>query len=131
MRLEISHCEAVVMDIKLNDSGDIAFINGSTPVTTQDFDVVSQRLKIRLQTNQSEYNFNTDYGVPWFQKILGKRTRKAVIDEILQQQIYKEEGVVEILDFNSYFEGSIYNLKFKVKNDKSLISNDIQINLSI
>ena len=112
-------------------SGDMVFINGQTPVTRSDFDVVAQRLKIRLLTFQGEYNFNTSYGVPYFQRILGKRIRKQEIDNIFQQQILLEEGIVEITSFQSTLTNGIYELKFTAKNNKNLITPTIQITTNI
>lgn len=119
------------MDLKLDSSGDFLFVNGECPVTTSDFDVVAQRLLIRLKTFQNEYNFNTQYGIPYFQRILGKKVRKQEVDNIFQQSIIEEEGVTEIIDFNSTFVNNIYSLRFKAKNDKGLISPVISITTPI
>lgn len=120
------------MDMLLDPaSNDVVFINGQCPVTTSDFNVVAQRLKIRLLTFLGEYDFNTEYGVPYFQRILGKRIRKQDIDNIFQQQILLEEGVVEILDFNSTLINSTYSLSFRARNDKRLITPVVEITTTI
>lgn len=120
------------MDLLLDPvTHDLVFVNGETPVTDTDFEVVAQRLKIRLLTFQGEYPFNVLYGVPYFQQILGKKVRKIEVDNIFQQQILLEEGVTEILEFNSTLVNGTYNLKFKVKNDKGRISSPIEISRAI
>ena len=120
------------MDLLLDPiSHDLVFINGACPVTTTDFNVVAQRLKIRLKTFLGEYNFNTLYGVPYFQRILGKRIRKQDIDNIFQQQILLEDGVVQIISFNSTLVNGVYDLKFSAKNDKGLIIPTINITTTI
>lgn len=119
------------MDLKLDESGDLIFANGETIVTQSDFDVVSQRLKIRLQTFQGEYNYNTEYGVPYFQRILGKRIRKQELDNIFQQQILLEDGVTEIVSFTSTFTNNIYELRFTVRDDKRLLSPVISISVPV
>lgn len=120
------------MDLLL-DSGtsDLVFQNGDCLVTTSDFDVVGQRLKIRLQTFKGEYNFNTEYGVPYFQRILGKKIRKQDVDNIFQQVILEEVGVREIITFNSTLINLTYNLVFTVRNDKGALSPPISINFNI
>lgn len=118
------------MDIKLGSDGDVLFVNGGCPVTTSDFDVVSQRLQIRLKTFQEEYDFNTGYGIPYFQRILGKKVRKQEVDNIFQQTIMQEDGVLEILDFNSTFINNIYELRFRAKNDKASITPVITISIN-
>lgn len=119
------------MDVLLGPDHDLVFINGETPVTNTDFEVVAQRLKIRLLTFQGEYDFNTQYGVPYFQRILGQRVRKIDVDNIFQQQILLEEGIVEIVSFSSTLINGVYSLKFSAKNDKGRITNPIEIELTI
>jgi hypothetical protein len=119
------------LDLLLDSTGDCVFVNGETPVTSTDFEVVGQRLTIRLKTFKGEWIFNTEYGVPYFQRIFGKRVRKQEVDNIFQQEILKEQGVVEILEFSSSLSNNIYNLSFKVKNDKTRISPTIEIQIII
>lgn len=88
------------MDILLDESHDIVFVNGETPVTRANFDVVAQRLRIRLKTFLTEYNFNTSYGIPYFQAIFGRRVRKSEIDYIFQEEIFKEEGLYKYNPLN-------------------------------
>ena len=119
------------MDLLLGPDHDLVFVNGETPVTKTDFDVVGQRLKIRLLTFMGEYVFNTSYGVPYFQSILGTRIRKVDVDNIFQQKILEEDGVVEIVSFESTLVNGVYNLKFTARNDKNNITPLIEISLSI
>lgn len=119
------------MDMLLSETHDLVFVNGETPVTRSDFNVVAQRLKIRLLTFQNEYNFNTNYGVPYFQRILGKRARKQDIDNIFQQQILLEDGVTQIVTFNSTLVGGVYNLEFTAKDNKLRITPVVSISTQI
>lgn len=120
------------MDLLLDpNTNDLVFINGQTPVTRSNFDVVSQRLKIRLQTFLGEYVFDTQYGVPYFQRIFGKRIRKTEIDNIFQQQILLEEGIVEIVSFDSTFTNNVYSVRFQAKNNKLLITPVVEVTINI
>lgn len=107
------------MDFKLNNQNDIIWNNGPLLVedTTQPLtETVGQRLKIRLQTFLGEWFINTVYGVPYFQRLLGqKQTSKAAADLIFQQQILSEEGVKEIVTFESTFVNRRYSLVFSVR----------------
>jgi hypothetical protein len=77
---------------------------------------VSQRLKIRLLSFYGDWFMDTTYGVPYFQRLLGiKQTSKAAADLIFQQQILAEEGVKEIVSFDSTFINRQYSLTFKVR----------------
>ena len=108
------------MDFKLDPyTNDIIWTNGALLISqvTQPFtETVAQRLKIRLLTFQGEWFMDTTYGVPWFQRILGiKQTSKSAVDLIFQQKILEEEGVKEIVTFNSTFVNREYSLNFTVK----------------
>lgn len=108
------------MDFKLDStSWDIIWRNGPLrkEETTQPLtETVGQRLKIRLLTFYGEWFINTVYGVPYFSRLLGqKQTSKAAADLIFQQQILAEEGVKEIVTFNSTFVNRKYSLSFSVR----------------
>lgn len=107
------------MDLKLDESThDCVFNNAplTKAFTTQPYtETVAQRLKIRLLTFQEEYVFDTNYGVPWFQRVLGKKTSKASVDLLLQQNILLETGVKEITSFSSTLVNRDYSMTFRVK----------------
>lgn len=108
------------MDLLLDPtSWDVVWNNGplTKEFTTQPLtQTVGQRLKIRLLTFLGEWSFNTVYGVPYWQRLLGvKQTSKAAADLIFQQQILAEDGVKEIVSFNSTFVNRQYSLVFKVR----------------
>lgn len=107
------------MDIKLNGY-DATFVNGpdiSSMVVNKQADVVAQRLTIRLRTFLGEWFLNTEYGVPYFERILRKGVNKTTVDNILREQILEEAGVLEIVSFNSEFNPSArsYSCNFQVK----------------
>lgn len=107
------------MDFKLGPDWDIIWNNGPLKKedTTQPLtETVGQRLKIRLQTFLGEWFLNTAYGVPYWQQLLGQKQKsKAAADIIFQQQILSEEGVKEIVTFDSTFVNRKYSLTFQVR----------------
>lgn len=105
------------MDLLLDeDTHDIIFINGQSPVTQGAAQIVAQRLKIRLQTFLGEWFINTTYGIPYWQRILGKKTSKVAVDRIFQEQIRAERGVVAITQFNSTLSRDRqYTMNFRVR----------------
>lgn len=120
------------MDLLLDPvTHDIAWNNGALTkeYTTQPYtQTVAQRLKIRLLTFSGEYFFDTSYGVPWFQRLLGiKQTSKAAIDLIFSQKILEESGVKEIVTFNSTFSNRIYSLTFSVRVVDGSVTDTISI----
>lgn len=105
------------MDLLINpDTWDLVFVNGACPVVNERVDVVVQRLGVRLRTFLEEWFINTTYGIPYLQRLLGKKVPKEVVDQIMQENILAEEGVAEIISFNSTLSTSrIYALTFKVR----------------
>ena len=111
------------MDIKLDlSTGDAVFENGATPIVADTGDNVAQRLYIMLRTFAGEWYLNTEHGIPYFQKILGKKTTKEAINLIFQQKILEEEGVQEIIEFSSSLDsGRTYSMRFKVRAADSVV----------
>ncbi len=108
------------MDLLLNEqTHDIVWNNGplTREYTTQPFtQTVAQRLKIRLLSFYGEWFADTTYGVMYWERILGvKQTSKSAVDLLFQQAILKEEGVKEIVSFDSTFRNRRYSLVFQVK----------------
>lgn len=112
------------MDIKLDldpispEYGDAVFINGPLTeegLTTERKETVAQRLRIRLLTFQNEWFANISYGIPYYQRILGKKPAKSTVDHIFQQAILEERGVKEILSYSSTFSGRSYSASFRVR----------------
>ena len=112
------------MDIKMDmnpispEFGDAVFINGPlTPagVTTLPLETVAQRLRIRLLTFQNEWFADTRYGIPYYQRILGKKPTKSALDQIFQQAILEERRVREITYYESSLSGRNYSAVFRVK----------------
>lgn len=111
------------MDFKLQTDhvelnfGDIIWNNG--PLRKQDTtqertEVVAQRLFILLRSFQGEWFLNTAYGIPYW-NILGMKVSKARVDSIFQQKILAEQGVAEIVSFDSTIDRRGYSLSFSVK----------------
>lgn len=101
------------------ETNDAVFHNGplTKEYTTQPFtQTVGQRLRIRLQTFLEEWFWDTTYGVPYYQSLLGRKQRsKAAADLIFQSQILSEVGVKEIVSFKSTFKNRKYSLEFQAK----------------
>ena len=106
------------MDILLDtQTHDAVWRNGPLrkEETTQPFtQTVAQRLKIRLLNWRPEWFMNTDYGVPYME-ILGHKRSKESVDLIFQTEILKEQGVKEIISFESTFQNRQYSLVTQVR----------------
>lgn len=117
------------MDLLLDEkTHDMVFSNGATPVTTTPQITVAQRLKIRLQTFQGEYFMNLQAGVPYYQRIFGKIKNKSTIDTIFQSEILADEGVIELVDYQSTLDNTLrfLTVTFSVRTSDG-ITDDISI----
>lgn len=107
------------MDLKLDESiHDCIWENGpltAAGVTHPFTETVGQRLKILLLTFAGEWFWDTTYGIPYWQSILGRKTTKARVDLIFSQKILSDPGVKEITYFKSTFVNRQYSLTFKVR----------------
>ena len=112
------------MDIKMDmnpispEFGDAIFVNGPLTlegVTSFPVETTAQRLRVRLLTFMGEWFADTSYGIPYYQRILGKKVAKSTIDQIFQQAILEERGVREITYFESSLSGRRYSAEFRVK----------------
>lgn len=107
------------MDFKLDyQTGDIIWKNG--PLTkadvTQPFtENVQQRLFIMLRTFMGEWFMDTEHGIPYFQRILGRKTPKSAVDRIFQEKILAEQGVAEIVSFTSSLVNREYSFVTQIR----------------
>lgn len=115
------------MDILLDEeTHDVIFQNGSTPVTENIADGLKQRLKIKLLTFKGEWFLNTNYGTPYFQEIFGKGRSKGSIDIIFRQLLSEDEDVLSIVRFSSTLSNDrTYTLSFAVQ---SVTGETVEIN---
>jgi len=106
------------MDLLLNADHDIVWANGpllKEQTTQSRVDVVAQRLLILLSTFEGEWFLDTSYGIPYFQSVLGRKTKKSTVDLIFQREILAENGVKELTFFESTIVNRQYSLTFRVK----------------
>lgn len=107
------------MDLKLDESiHDCIWENGpltKAGVTSPFTETVAQRLKILLLSFVGDWFWDTTYGIPYHQDVLGRKTSKERVDLIFQQAILSEPGVKQIVTFKSSLITRQYNLTFSVK----------------
>lgn len=72
----------------------------------EDLDAVVQIIKSRLLLLMGEWWENLDEGLPLWQSILGKRSSKIVVDNLIQQRILKTPYVTSIEFISSTYDSS-------------------------
>lgn len=88
-----------MIDLKLDSNNDLALEVFDLVYLTQ-AEQVAQRVKMKLLTFKGEVDLNTDFGVPWFDDILGvKPVNINRVDAILREQILTTPEMVSLESF--------------------------------
>lgn len=96
-------------DLKLDQNNDLDVSTGS-PVMVEDADATAQQIRIRLRMFLGEWFLDTRQGMPYFQKIVGKKRRKALIDSIFRKAIATTPGVKSVDSLMQTFDGATRKL---------------------
>jgi hypothetical protein len=94
---------------KLDASGDYT-VGGSAVFLVNSPDAVAQAIKTRLGLWQGEWFVDTTDGTPWLPDVLGKRHQGKNPDAVIKQRILGTQGVTEITDYTSTFDGETRKL---------------------
>jgi hypothetical protein len=101
-------------DIAMTKQGDLA-LKDYDIVTT---DSIEQAILIRLRWFFSEWVYDTDLGVEWFEKVLIKSPNKLLVRRMIEDTILSVDGVTDVSDvkltiFNSTRKAQI-SFKYKI-----------------
>lgn len=94
---------------KLDASGDYT-LGGAGAFLVNSPEAVAQAIGTRLRLWAGEWFVDTTDGTPWMQQILGKRQPDRNPDAEIKQRILGTQGVVEITDYSSAFDGETRKL---------------------
>lgn len=100
---------------KLDGNGDYVLGQGKQNFITGIY-AVTQAVETNLKLLQGEWWEDTSKGLPMFQNILGQTAdKKNSIDLLVQNQILKTDGVIEIVSFSSTFSNRNYQITCEIK----------------
>lgn len=91
-------------DLRLDLSGDLALTAGGDLDIVSGDEAVAQRLLFTLRHFQGEWFLDTEFGVPWFQKVLRKNPEGVVVEAVLKQAILATEGVLALERFEAAWD---------------------------
>lgn len=92
------------MDLLVDDSGDLVIRNGDL-VLIDGAEEIAQRLRIRLRLFVGEWFLAPAEGVPYFERILGRKITKAALLSLLREQILACPGVAEVTSLTAEVDG--------------------------
>lgn len=101
-------------DIALTASGDLDLSTGSVRLV-EGIAAVAQRIRIRLRRFRGEWFLDVNAGVPYFQDILSRKYKQALVEGILRSEILSTPGVLSILEFALDFDGRTRTLSLNFR----------------
>jgi hypothetical protein len=91
----------LVSSITNPDVGDMALTDTGEEVLRTDLaEEVAQRLKVRLNFFRGEWFLNLNAGTPWYQRLLVKDPKDAIIRAIFTRVIGGTEGVAQVMSLS-------------------------------
>lgn len=76
-------------------SGELVFSAGILQLTSGQ-DAIRQAAECRLRTFRNEWFLDGSIGVPWFERIFGRKAAAAPVRSVLREELMAIPGVVEV-----------------------------------
>ena len=118
-------------DIKIDENGEFVVSDNDLTIVRDNRDEIIQELNIRLGFYYTEWFLNVPKGVPYLETVLKKGTSLQTVNGIFIREINATDGVNEILEFASDFDGEsrVFRLDFKVNTIYGIIENSIGVTI--
>jgi hypothetical protein len=94
---------------------DVVVKDFTLKVTTNEADLITQKLKIKLLWFKEEWFLDENYGIPYFQEVFVKGVNLDDIDDVFRSAIANEDGVVELISYSSSINESTRELTINSK----------------
>lgn len=101
---------------RFDSNGDYSFGHGAADFLRDSPECVAQAVMTRLRLLSGEWFLDLTEGTPYVQGVFGKHTRETY-DLVLQERILGTQGVTEILEYESIYDGDTRKLTVNVKVD--------------
>jgi hypothetical protein len=101
---------------RLDKDGDMVIGHGDADYLKDSPECVAQAVVTRLRLLRGEWFLDLTEGTPYTPAILGKHTRDTY-DFAVRQRVLETEGVTEIMDYESIFDGETRTLTVNIRLD--------------
>ena len=103
-------------DLQMTKRGDLAIHNYDIMTT----DSIEQEILIKLRWFFSEWIYNTNLGIEWFEKVLIKNPNKLLVRRMIEDAVLSVDGVTEVSDvkLTVYNETRTASISFRYKTDQ-------------
>lgn len=99
---------------KLDKEGDMVIGHGEADYLKDTPECVAQAVVTRLRLLRGEWFLDLTEGTPYAPAILGKHTR-ATYDFAIRQRVLETEGVTDIEEYESMFDGETRRLTVNIR----------------
>lgn len=76
-------------------------------------EAVGQHVRQRLKTFEGEWFLDTEAGLPWMDRLLGKRYNPALAEALVKAEIINTDGVTSIESFSISFAKDVRDLRIR------------------
>lgn len=103
-----------MIDLKIDEETHDIVVKNFTFETTTDIQMdITQRLKVKFLWFRDEWVHNINYGIDWFNDVFEKGIDLNDIDTLFKAEITREQGVEELVSYESYFDRKTRKLAIK------------------
>lgn len=99
---------------RLDENGDMAIGHGDADYLQDSPECVAQAVVTRLRLLRGEWFLDLSEGTPYVEGVFGKHTKESY-DFVIRQRVLETEGVTEIEDYESIFDGETRKLTVNIR----------------
>lgn len=99
---------------RLDDNGDMTIGHGDADYLKDSPECVAQTVVTRLRLLRGEWFLDLTEGTPYVESVFGKHT-KDTYDFIIRQRVLETEGVTEIEEYESIYDGETRRLTVTIR----------------
>ena len=99
---------------RLDDNGDMVFGHGEAAFLRDSPECVAQAVVTRLRLLLGEWFLDLTEGTPYVPAVMGKHTGESY-DFIIRQRVLETEGVTDIEEYESFFDGETRKLSVNIR----------------
>lgn len=85
-----------MMDLKLDEGGDVILLGGDLALTSPGLDDTTQRVRCRLDIQRGSWELDLRLGVPWLDEVLGRPRTEPEVTALIVQAIATTPGVLRV-----------------------------------
>lgn len=116
-----------MQDILLDSTGDIAISKGDIIIA----DSLRQSVMIRLRWFLNEWQFNPDFGIPYYDEIFGKSIDIKRIETIIEEALLGVDGIQSVSSVTAKYDRATraLSVQFTAKGDETILREEVTINV--